>query len=86
MYFITVCNYLIAKLPLHDEVLTRAEVADISLQTTAKSEDLVFFVKMFPALMPVGSTYADGCIRRIPMHDNRRPCPRQDGSVVESTE
>ena len=30
-YFVTVCDYLIAKLPLQDEVLKRAEVADISL-------------------------------------------------------
>ena len=42
---------------VQDEVLTRAEVADISLQTSAKSADLVFFVNTFPALMPAGSTH-----------------------------
>ena len=52
-YFVTVCG----KLPLQDEVLKRTEVADISLQTSAKSADLVFFVNTFPALMPAGSTY-----------------------------
>ena len=57
--FVTVCDYLIARLPLQDEVLKRAEAADISLTlpTSAKSADLVFFVNTFPALMPAGSTH-----------------------------
>ena len=48
-YFATECDYL--------DYLKRTKVADISLQTNAKSADLVFFVKTFPALMPAGSTH-----------------------------
>ena len=70
-YFVTVCDYLIAKLPLQDEVLKRTEVAEISLQTIAKSADLVFFVNTFRALMPAGSTH-DSLWRLSPNTSDRQ--------------
>ena len=55
-YFVTVCDYLVVKLPLQNEVLKHAEVADVRLQTTSKSADFLFFLNTFPVLIPAGSS------------------------------
>ena len=55
-YFVTVCDYLVVKRPLQNEVLKHAEVADVRLQTTSKSADFLFFLNTFPVLIPAGSS------------------------------
>ena len=54
-YFVTVCDYLVVKLPLQNEVLKHAEVADVRLQATSKSADFLFFLNTFPVLIPAAS-------------------------------
>lgn len=54
LYFSTVCDYLIQKLPLNCPLLTAAEVVDVTLQKCAKVSDLVFFLNKYPCLMPDG--------------------------------
>ena len=44
------------KLPLQNEVLKHAEVADVRLQTTSKSADFLFFLNTFSVLIPAGSS------------------------------
>lgn len=54
LYFCKACDYLKQKLPLNDPLLKHAEVADISLQLTAKVSDLCYFLDRFPCLLPGG--------------------------------
>ena len=43
-YFVVVCDYLVAKLPLQQELLKHAEVADARLQVNKQSADFLFFL------------------------------------------
>ena len=51
-------SYIKDKLPLSDNLLCHAEVADVALRYSAKYSDLNFFRKKFPILIPKG-----GCIK-----------------------
>lgn len=55
-YFVVVCDYLVAKLPLQQELLKHAEVADARLQVNTQSADFLFFLDTYPILIPAGST------------------------------
>lgn len=55
-YFEATCKYLLQKLPLTDPLLKCTRVIDPSQQLTAGSQDLRFFIKQFPVLLPQGAT------------------------------
>lgn len=55
-YFEAPCQYLLQKLPLTDPLLKCTRVIDPSQQLTAGSQDLHFFIKQFPVLLPQGAT------------------------------
>ena len=56
MYFQDVSTYLLQKLPLRDEVLRHAEVANPAKKLTAEPGSLVFFMKRYPVLIPIGES------------------------------
>jgi hypothetical protein len=55
-YFISCCDFMIAKLPLNDELLRHAEVADVACEQTSKVVSLLYFIDRFPKLLPKGVT------------------------------
>ncbi|XP_021346237.1 uncharacterized protein LOC110445779 [Mizuhopecten yessoensis] len=55
-YFHEVCDYICSKLPLNDPVLSAAQVADVNLQTIAKSSDLRFFIERYSCIIPPATT------------------------------
>lgn len=55
-YFKSACDYIIVKLPLNEPLLEHAEVVDISLQFTAKSSSLMYFLDRFPCFLKPGMT------------------------------
>ena len=55
-YFITCVEYLQKKLPLTDEVLVRARIAEVSKKAESNAKDLQFFLHKYPALIPIGCT------------------------------
>ena len=55
-YFVVVCDYLVGKLPLQQELLKHAEVVDARLQVNTQSADFLFFLDTYPVLIPAGST------------------------------
>ncbi|CAC5395891.1 unnamed protein product [Mytilus coruscus] len=55
-YFVSCCDYMIAKLPLKDELLRPAEAVDVACQQTSKSSSLTYFLERFPTLLPKGVT------------------------------
>ena len=48
-YYSEACSYIIQKFPLEDELLTHAEVADISKRSTASFKSVEYFLK-YPCL------------------------------------
>ena len=48
------CKYMIAKLPLNDELLKHCEVVDVSLQSSAQSGSIEYFLNRFPCLLSQG--------------------------------
>lgn len=53
-FYIAAGRCIMDKLPLTDELLQRAEVADFSLRMEKTGGDLVYFLDRFPALLPTG--------------------------------
>ena len=51
-YYSSGLDYILKKLPVNDELLEKAQVADVSMQTTRSVQDLMYFVDRFPVLMP----------------------------------
>ena len=47
MYYVAVCNSVISKFPLHDEVLQHARVANPMNRMEVAFSSLSFFVKRF---------------------------------------
>ena len=50
-FFVTAADYLLAKLPLNDELLFHAEVADVSLRVEKSFESVMHFTTKFPILL-----------------------------------
>ncbi|XP_064612974.1 uncharacterized protein LOC135476774 [Liolophura sinensis] len=55
-FYIKACDYICKKLPLNDELLKKAEVADVELRVHNCSGDLQYFLDRFPSLMPPDTT------------------------------
>ena len=51
-YYSSGLDYILKKLPVNEELLEKAQVADVSMQTTRSVQDLMYFVDRFPVLMP----------------------------------
>ena len=47
-------EYIKKKLPLHNELLQKVEVADVSLRTKSSFSQVTYLVKRFPCLLPQG--------------------------------
>ena len=45
-------DYLLVKMPYNDEILDKAQVADVSMQTQVSVSDLMYFVDKFSVLLP----------------------------------
>lgn len=56
LYYIDLCTYLKSRLPLSDEVLAHAEVADVTKQDSSSLNSLRFFLKRYPCLLPPETT------------------------------
>ena len=54
-FFVAACSYIKQKLPLNNELLKHAEVADVQLRVHGVSyTDLDYFLERFPCLLPKG--------------------------------
>lgn len=52
-YFTTVCDYMLHKFPLNNEILIKSEVADVDNFEKASFSDVKYFVEKFPALIKI---------------------------------
>ena len=51
-FYCRACEYLIKKLPIKDELLQHAEIADVSLRKSKSFKDVEYFTNWFPTLIP----------------------------------
>jgi len=56
LYYTTLVDYLKEKLPLKDQLLKHAEVADVNLRASTSSCSLRYFLEKYPCLLPAASS------------------------------
>lgn len=55
-FYVAACTYIKTKLPMKEELLLNAQVADVDRRVEVTDKELSYFLQRFPCMLPAGST------------------------------